>query len=223
MTVSVLVADDERLIRAGVRATLESTPDIQVAGEAENGADAVDRTRELRPDVVLMDMRMPVMDGIAATAAIADEGLGRVLVLTTFESDDLVLDALGAGASGYLLKRCPPEELIEAVRTVAAGEAVLAASLAAAVVRRLQRVPRFAQAASARIRELTPREHEVLLLVAEGLTNAEIAARCTLTEGTVKTHVKHVFAKLGLRDRTQAVVFAYETGLVVPGESSAAG
>jgi len=194
-----------------------------VAGEAENGADAVDRTRELRPDVVLMDMRMPVMDGIAATAAIADEGLGRVLVLTTFESDDLVLDALGAGASGYLLKRCPPEELIEAVRTVAAGEAVLAASLAAAVVRRLQRVPRFAQAASARIRELTPREHEVLLLVAEGLTNAEIAARCTLTEGTVKTHVKHVFAKLGLRDRTQAVVFAYETGLVVPGESSAAG
>ncbi|MFI5050527.1 MAG: response regulator [Gaiellales bacterium] len=218
MTVSVLTADDERLIRAGLRATLETTPDIRVVAEAENGAEAVDRTRELRPDVVLMDMRMPVMDGIAATAAIADEGLGSVLVLTTFESDDLVLDALGAGASGYLLKRCPPEELIDAIRVVAAGEAVLASSVAAAVVRRLRRVPRFAQAASARIGELTPREHEILLLVAQSLTNAEIAACCSLSEGTVKTHVKHLFAKLGLRDRAQAVVFAYETGLVVPGE-----
>ena len=139
-------------------------------------------------------------------------------MLTTFESDDLVLDALGAGASGYLLKRCPPEELIDAIRVVAAGEAVLASSVAAAVVRRLRRVPRFAQAASARIGELTPREHEILLLVAQSLTNAEIAARCSLSEGTVKTHVKHLFAKLGLRDRAQAVVFAYETGLVVPGE-----
>ena len=156
MTVSVLVADDERLIRVGLRATLETTPDIRVVAEAENGAEAVDRAQELRPDVVLMDMRMPVMDGIAATAAIADDGLGRVLVLTTFESDDLVLDALGAGASGYLLKRCRPEELIDAIRVVAAGEAVLASSVAAAVVRRLRRVPRFAQAASLRIGELTP-------------------------------------------------------------------
>jgi DNA-binding NarL/FixJ family response regulator len=219
VTVSVLVADDERLIRTGVRATLETTVDIQVAGEADDGAQAVDRARELRPDVVLMDLRMPVMDGIAATAAIAGEGLGRVLVLTTFESDDMVLDALAAGASGYLLKRSTPEQLIEAVRVVADGEAVLAPSVAAGVVRRLQQLPRFAQTASARIGDLTPREHEILLLVAQSLTNAEIAARCSLSEGTVKTHVKHVFAKLGLRDRAQAVVFAYETGLVVPGDS----
>jgi DNA-binding NarL/FixJ family response regulator len=219
VTVSVLVADDERLIRTGVRATLETTVDIQVAGEADDGAQAVDRARELRPDVILMDLRMPVMDGIAATAAIAGEGLGRVLVLTTFESDDMVLDALAAGASGYLLKRSTPEQLIEAVRVVADGEAVLAPSVAAGVVRRLQQLPRFAQTASARIGDLTPREHEILLLVAQSLTNAEIAARCSLSEGTVKTHVKHVFAKLGLRDRAQAVVFAYETGLVVPGDS----
>ena len=218
MTVSVLVADDERLIRTGVRATLETTHDIHVAAEAENGAEAVASARELRPDVVLMDLRMPVMNGIEATGTIAHEGLSRVLVLTTFESDDQALDAIGAGASGYLLKRCPPEELIGAIRVIAAGEAVLASSVAAAVVRRLQRMPRFAQAASARIGELTPREHEILLLIAQSLSNAEIAARCSLTEGTVKTHVKHVFAKLGLRDRAQAVVFAYETGLVVPGE-----
>jgi DNA-binding NarL/FixJ family response regulator len=218
VTVSVLVADDERLIRTGVRATLETTHDIHVAAEAENGAEAVASARELRPDVVLMDLRMPVMNGIEATGTIAHEGLSRVLVLTTFESDDQALDAIGAGASGYLLKRCPPEELIAAIRVIAAGEAVLASSVAAAVVRRLQRMPRFAQAASARIGELTPREHEILLLVAQSLSNAEIAARCSLTEGTVKTHVKHVFAKLGLRDRAQAVVFAYETGLVVPGE-----
>jgi DNA-binding NarL/FixJ family response regulator len=218
VTVSVLVADDERLIRTGVRATLETTHDIHVAAEAENGAEAVAGARELRPDVVLMDLRMPVMNGIEATGTIAHEGLSRVLVLTTFESDDQALDAIGAGASGYLLKRCPPEELIGAIRVIAAGEAVLASSVAAAVVRRLQRMPRFAQAASARIGELTPREHEILLLIAQSLSNAEIAARCSLTEGTVKTHVKHVFAKLGLRDRAQAVVFAYETGLVVPGE-----
>jgi DNA-binding NarL/FixJ family response regulator len=218
VTVSVLVADDERLIRTGVRATLETTEDIHVAGEAGDGAEAVDRARELRPDVVLMDLRMPVMDGIAATAAIAGDGLGRVLVLTTFESDDMVLDAIAAGASGYLLKRSTPEQLIDAVRVVADGEAVLAPSIAAGVVRRLQRLPRFAQTASARVGDLTPREHEILLLVAQSLTNAEIATRCSLSEGTVKTHVKHVFAKLGLRDRAQAVVFAYETGLVVPGD-----
>jgi DNA-binding NarL/FixJ family response regulator len=218
VTVSVVVADDERLIRTGVRATLETTQDIRVAGEAGDGAEAVDRARELRPDVVLMDLRMPVMDGIAATAAIAGDGLGRVLVLTTFESDDMVLDAIAAGASGYLLKRSTPEQLIDAVRVVADGEAVLAPSVAAGVVRRLQRLPRFAQTASARVGDLTPREHEILLLVAQSLTNAEIAARCSLSEGTVKTHVKHVFAKLGLRDRAQAVVFAYETGLVVPGD-----
>jgi DNA-binding NarL/FixJ family response regulator len=218
VTVSVVVADDERLIRTGVRATLETTEDIHVAGEAGDGAEAVDRARELRPDVVLMDLRMPVMDGIAATAAIAGDGLGRVLVLTTFESDDMVLDAIAAGASGYLLKRSTPEQLIDAVRVVADGEAVLAPSVAAGVVRRLQRLPRFAQTASARVGDLTPREHEILLLVAQSLTNAEIAARCSLSEGTVKTHVKHVFAKLGLRDRAQAVVFAYETGLVVPGD-----
>ena len=144
-----------------------------------------------------------------------------MLVLTTFESDDMVLDAIAAGASGYLLKRCTPEQLIEAVRVVADGEAVLAPSVAAGVVRRLQQVPRFAQAASARVGELTPREHEILLLVAQSLSNGEIAARCSLSEGTVKTHVKHVFAKLGLRDRAQAVVFAYETGLVVPGDAPA--
>ena len=198
MTVSVLLADDERLIRAGLRATLETTPDIRVVAEGENGAEAIDRARELRPDVVLMDIRMPVMDGIAATAAIADEGLGRVLVLTTFESDDLVLDALGAGASGYLLKRCPPEELIEAIRVVAAGDAVLASSVAAAVVRRLRRVPRFAQAASARIGELTPREHEILLLVAYGFAEMRLQ-RIVATTEHANTASQAVMSRLGMR------------------------
>ena len=161
------------------------------------------------------------MDGIAATREIADEHLGRVLVLTTFESDDLVLDAIASGASGYLLKRSRPEDLIVAIRDVASGDAALAAPVAQRVIDRLQRIPRFAQRASNRIDDLTPREYEILLLVARSLNNAEIAARLHLSEGTVKTHVKRIFAKLDLRDRSQAVVFAYETGLITPGDQSA--
>ena len=220
MSVRVVIADDEPLVRTGLVATFESVDDIEVVAEVENGRQAVDAARKHRPDVVLMDIRMPVMDGIAATEAIVEAGLGQVLVLTTFESDDLVLDAIGHGASGYLLKRSTPEALIEATRTVAAGDAVLEPSAARRVVDRLQRIPRFVQSASANTDALTPREQEILVLVARSFSNAEIAARCSLSESTVKTHVKHIFAKLGLRDRAQATVFAYETGLVRPGDAA---
>jgi DNA-binding NarL/FixJ family response regulator len=220
VSVRVVIADDEPLVRTGLIAMFESAGDIDVVAEVENGREAVEAAREHRPDVVVMDIRMPVMDGIAATEAIVDAGLSQVLVLTTFESDDLVLDAIGHGASGYLLKRSTPEALIEATRTVAAGDAVLEPSAARRVVDRLQRIPRFVQSASANTDTLTPREREILVLVARSFSNTEIATRCSLSESTVKTHVKHVFAKLGLRDRAQATVFAYETGLVRPGDAA---
>jgi DNA-binding NarL/FixJ family response regulator len=221
MTVRVLVADDQELVRAGFVAVLGTQPDLEVVAEAATGRDAVDLARAHRPDVVLMDVRMPDLDGIAATAEICRDPRvhSRVLMLTTFDLDEYVLAALRAGASGFLLKDAPRESLYAAVRTVAAGDALLAPS----VTRRLiERHLRLAQPSPQLVRQLgrlTEREREVLTLVARGLSNADIAAALHLGEATVRTHVGHVFAKLGARDRAQAVVFAYESGLVRAGDS----
>jgi DNA-binding NarL/FixJ family response regulator len=218
VSVRLVVADDQEVVRAGFAALLDTQPDLAVVATAANGAEAVAVCRAQRPDVVLMDVRMPVMDGIEATRRLsADDHPPRVLMLTTFDLDEHVFDALAAGASGFLLKDATAERLFDAVRVVAAGEALLAPT----VTRRL--IQRFAGlrpgAVPPGLDELTPRETEVLRLLAEGLSNAEIAARLVLGEETVKTHVSRVLRKLGLRDRAQAVVLAYESGLVVPGGS----
>ncbi|HVV21454.1 MAG TPA: response regulator transcription factor [Pseudonocardiaceae bacterium] len=211
--ITVLVADDHEVVRTGYAALLDTQPDFTVVGTAADGAEAVRGCRELSPDVVLMDVRMPGMDGIEATRQVV--GGARVLILTTFDLDEYVYDALRAGASGFLLKDVTAERLFDAVRVVAAGEALLAPT----VTRRL--ISEFARQrpakAPASLAVLTPRETQVLRLVAEGLSNPEVAARLVVTEETVKTHVSRVLNKLGLRDRTQAVVAAYESGLVVPG------
>jgi DNA-binding NarL/FixJ family response regulator len=214
----LLVADDQAVVRMGFTAMLDSQPDMTVVGTAENGKQAVQIARELRPDVVLMDIRMPVLDGIEATRQLSvDQTPPSVLVLTTFDLDDYVYEALRAGASGFLLKDATPEEILAAVRVVGAGEALLAPS----VTRRL--IAEFAARkrllAPPELDRLTAREREVLLLVAAGLTNAEIASRLCLAEQTVKSHVSSVLFKLELRDRVQAVILAYESGLVVAGES----
>jgi DNA-binding NarL/FixJ family response regulator len=218
MTVRVVIADDQGMVRSGFTTLLNSEPDIEVVGEAVNGQEAVARAIQLRPDVILMDVRMPVMDGLQATRQItAMDGGPRVLVLTTFDLDDYVYQALRWGASGFLLKDASARELAEAVRVVAAGDALLSPS----VTRRL--IAEFARMGAPRgpsrktLKDLTERETEVLALVARGLSNAEIAVRLVVAEQTVKTHVSRVLMKLGLRDRTQAVVLAYETGLVQPG------
>jgi DNA-binding NarL/FixJ family response regulator len=218
MTVRVVIADDQGMVRSGFTTLLNSEPDIEVIGEAGNGQEAITRAIQLRPDVILMDVRMPVMDGLQATRQItAMDGAPRVLVLTTFDLDDYVYQALRWGASGFLLKDASARELAEAVRVVAAGDALLSPS----VTRRL--IAEFARMGAPRgpsrktLKDLTERETEVLALVARGLSNAEIAGRLVVAEQTVKTHVSRVLMKLGLRDRTQAVVLAYETGLVQPG------
>jgi DNA-binding NarL/FixJ family response regulator len=214
--VSVLIADDQALVRAGFRAILESQSQIKVVGEARDGLDAVDLTRRRRPDVVLMDIQMPGMDGLEATRRVlADNASVAVLMLTTFDLDEYVYEALHAGASGFLLKDVSPEGLIEAVEVVAQGDALIAPS----VTKRL--IEQFARsappsAAATELDELTPREREVLGLMASGLSNAEIAARLVLSEATVKTHVKRILAKLGARDRVQAVISAFQAGLVTP-------
>jgi DNA-binding NarL/FixJ family response regulator len=214
MTIHVLIADDQTLVRSGFRMILRAEPDIDVVGEASDGAEAIALARELGPDVVLMDVRMPNVDGIEATRQITDgsEHAPRVLVLTTFDLDEYVYEALRAGASGFLLKDAPEEQLVSGIRIVAAG----ASLFAPAVTRRL--IERFAVAAPLTpppaVDELTPRELEVLHLVARGLSNAEIAAQLVLSEHTAKTHVAHILDKLDLRDRVQAVVFAYESGMV---------
>jgi len=218
-TISLVVADDHEVVRAGFAALLDTQPDFTVLGTAADGAQAVAACRELRPDVVLMDVRMPGTDGIEATRQLTD-GAGyapRVLILTTFDLDEYVFDALRAGASGFLLKDVTAERLFEAVRVVAAGDALLAPAVTRRLISEFAKTRRPASTAPpAALAALTPRETEVLLLVAEGLSNPEIAARLVVTEETVKTHVSRVLAKLGLRDRTQAVVTAYESGLVVP-------
>ena len=216
--IGIVVADDHEVVRAGFAALLDTQPDFTVLGTAEDGARAVEACRELRPDVVLMDVRMPGTDGIEATRQLAaDDPAPKVLILTTFDLDEYVFDALRAGASGFLLKDVTAEHLFEAVRVVAAGEALLAPAVTRRLISEFARTKRPASAAPApALAALTPRETEVLRLVAEGLSNTEIALRLVVTEETVKTHVSRMLGKLGLRDRTQAVVAAYESGLVVP-------
>ena len=219
--ITVLIADDQALVRGGFRMILDAEGDIEIAGEAEDGLDAIAQTRELRPDVVLMDVRMPALDGIAATRQIVASGLpSRVLVLTTFGQDEIVYDAMKAGASGFLLKTAPPAKLADAVRTVAAGEALLAPAITRRLIEEFVSRPPPGQAVPAELDHLTEREREVLQLIARGLSNTEIAAELVVSEATVKTHVNHVLQKLDLRDRVQAVVLAYETGLVRPGQSA---
>jgi DNA-binding NarL/FixJ family response regulator len=222
--IRVLVADDQAVVRGGLRMILEANDDIEVVAEAADGAAAVELVRELQPDVVLMDIRMPVMDGIEATRRLATAGLdARVLVLTTYGLDEYVYEALKAGAAGFIIKTDSPERLVEAVRVVATGEALLAPEVTRRLIDRFLAGVRPGGTAPPELEELTSRELEVLKLVARGLSNAEIAEALVVSEGTVKTHVSRVLAKLGLRDRVQAVVFAYECSLVEPGHAPAAG
>lgn len=216
--VRVLLVDDDDLMRAGLAAVLSSDETIDVVGEAPNGRIAVEQVIAHRPDVVLMDVRMPTLDGIAATRevlAVAPDA--KVVILTTFEQDDYVFGALNAGASGFLLKRTRPEELIGAIHTIAAGDSLLSPSVTRTVIQRMAEQPLRDASAEARLEQLTPREREVLELVGQGLSNGEIAAALVVEESTVKTHVKHVLRKLRLRDRVHAVIVAHESGLTQRG------
>jgi DNA-binding NarL/FixJ family response regulator len=218
--ITVLIADDQALVRRGFRMILEIEEDLEVVGEAVDGEEAVARTQELRPDVVLMDVRMPGMDGIVATEQISrspDTGT-KVIMLTTFDMDEYVYEALQAGASGFVLKDVEPELLVSGVRAVHAGEALLAPTVTRRMIESFLQRPR-APGTSVKVGTLTPREQETLALLARGLTNAEIAAELTVSETTVKTHVGRVLTKLDLRDRVQAVIYAYETGFVSGGDS----
>ncbi|WBO64853.1 response regulator [Streptomyces camelliae] len=221
MTIRVLIADDQMMVREGFSVLLNAMPDIEVVGEAVNGREAVDRVRELSPDVVLMDIRMPELNGIEATREIvAADAMAKVLVLTTFDLDEYVYQALRAGASGFLLKDASARQLADGVRVVAAGESLLAPSVTRRLITEFSRLsvpPRLMPAAQTAYGELTERETEVLVLIAQGLSNAEIAERLVVAESTIKTHVSRILVKLGLRDRTQAAVFAYEARLVTPG------
>ncbi|MFF4433205.1 response regulator [Streptomyces sp. NPDC001513] len=216
--IKVMIADDQMMVRQGFTVLLNAQPDIEVVGQAVDGADAVAKVSELDPDVVLMDIRMPGMGGIEATSVITSvpDATVKVLVLTTFDLDEYVYEALRAGASGFLLKDASADQLAEAVRVVAAGEALLSPNITKRLITEFSRLGAPRAPSRARIDELTERETEVLSLVAQGLSNAEIAAHLTVAEQTVKTHVGRILVKLGLRDRTQAAVFAYETGLVRP-------
>jgi DNA-binding NarL/FixJ family response regulator len=222
MSIRVVVADDQEIVREGFAALLGTEPDLKVVGTAADGEEAVRVCRAERPDVVLMDVRMPGLDGIEATRQLAYDGRGRprVLILTTFDLDEYVYDALGAGASGFLLKDVTAEQLFDAVRVVNAGEALLAPAVTRRLIAEFARLRPQSPTKPERLGELTPRETEVLRLVAEGLSNAEIAERLVVTKETVKTHVSRILTKLDLRDRSQAVVLAYETGLVAPRAAS---
>jgi DNA-binding NarL/FixJ family response regulator len=217
----VLIADDDDLMRAGLAELLSGETDIEIVGQARSGREAVERARRLDPEVVLMDVRMPDMDGIAATAelgrAVPD---ARVVILTTFEQDEYIFGALRAGAAGFLLKRTRPEELIAAVHTVATGESLLSPSVTSRVIERMAQQPTPDLADQAKLDELTPREREVLELVAGGFSNREIAAELVIEEATVRSHVRRILMKLGLRDRVQIVIFAYETGVNHPGATA---
>ncbi len=221
--VRVLLVDDDDLMRAGLRAVLSSDASVEVVGEAIDGRDAVGRVRRLEPDVVLMDVRMPRLDGISATREIVGAAPdARVIIVTTFEDDDYIFGALSAGASGFLLKRTTPEELVAAIHTIAAGDSLLSPSVTSRVIGRMAQQPAPDASRDARLDELTAREREVLELVARGLSNGEIAATLVIEESTVKTHVKRILAKLDVRDRVQAVIFAYESGLTPPGAGTQA-
>ncbi len=223
MTIKVIIVDDQAMVRAGFAALLAAQSDIDVVGDAADGRQGVELSRRVHPDVVLMDVRMPEMDGLEAARQLLAPPAGvthrpKVLMLTTFDVDDYVYEALRAGASGFLLKDAPPADLISAVRVVAAGEALLAPSVTRRLIAEFAARPTLRRRRSVRLNGLTPRETEVLGLIARGLSNQEIAAELVLAEQTVKTHIGRVLAKLNLRDRAQAVIFAYESGLVAPGE-----
>jgi DNA-binding NarL/FixJ family response regulator len=221
VSIGVLIADDQALMRAGFRMVLEVEDDIEVVGEAANGEQAVHSAQRLKPDVVLMDIRMPELDGIAATRQIVQGENGpaaRVLILTTFDLDEYVYDALGAGASGFLLKDSSPDQLVGAIRVVAGGEALLAPSITSRLIEQFAGSRPRRREPPPGLEDLTARELEVFTLLARGMSNAEIAASLVVGDSTIKTHVAHLLAKLGLRDRVQAVVLAYESGLVRPGE-----
>jgi len=212
MSIKVLVADDQSLVRAGFRMLLADQPDIEVVAEAVNGREAVEKAARFQPTVVLMDIRMPELDGLGATRRILEaDPAARVLILTTFDLDEYIYEALSAGASGFVLKDDPPEQLLAAIRTVAAGDALLSPAVTRRVIREFTRVPRVTPPAG--VAELTEREREVFRLIVEGLSNAEIGEQLFISDTTVKTHVTHVLQKLDLRDRVQAVVMAYRTGL----------
>jgi DNA-binding NarL/FixJ family response regulator len=216
--IRVLIADDQALVRGGFRMILDAQKDVEVVGEASDGREAVAQARELDPDVVLMDIRMPELDGLEATRQlVSGDGSARVLMLTTFDLDEYVYEAMKAGASGFLLKDVRPEQLAEAVRVVAAGDSLLAPAITQRLIAEFVRRPPPGSGAPAELSELTERELEVLKLIARGLSNGEIASELFVSEATVKTHVTHVLSKLKVRDRVQAVVLAYESGLVLPG------
>jgi DNA-binding NarL/FixJ family response regulator len=219
--IRVLLVDDDDLMRAGLKAVLSSDNRIDVVGEAPNGRAAIASVRVLQPDLVLMDVRMPDLDGIAATRQIlTGDAETRIVILTTFEDDEYIFGALNAGASGFLLKRTRPEELLAAVHTVAAGDSLLSPSVTRTVIARMAHQPTPDLTGSDRLEELTPREREVLALIARGLSNTEIAVHLVIEESTVKTHVKRILMKLRLRDRVQAVIFAYESGITQPGTNA---
>lgn len=224
MTIRVLIVDDQSLVRAGLRVLLRSAPAIEVVGEADNGQSALESAAELDPDIVLMDIRMPIMDGLEATRLLLerarDADRPRVLILTTFDADEYVYEALRVGASGFLLKDADPEQLISAVRVIAAGDALLAPSVTRRLIREFATRPEVRNAHPEALSALTEREREILSLVAQGLSNSEIAAKLYISPATAKTHVSRVMMKLDARDRAQLVVMAYEHGLVVPGPSA---
>ncbi|HEU0336902.1 MAG TPA: response regulator transcription factor [Gaiellaceae bacterium] len=227
MSIRVLIVDDQSLVRAGFRMILDAEPGIEVVGEAANGLEGVLAARETAPDIVLMDIRMPEVDGLEATRRLLDGAEGsagpKVLILTTFDLDEYVYEALRAGASGFMLKDTPPERLVEAIRVVAGGDALLSPTITRRVIEEfLRRPPASARVSPPELEELTTRELEMLRYIARGLSNAEIAKEAFVSETTVKTHVARILMKLRLRDRVQAVVFAYETGLVEPGAAAEA-